>query len=91
MEIAGSLTLGFILGLAVGYALKKVLKLMLLILGVVIIGIQLLVHFDVISVTWNGVKFSIPINAGKIFEVTLYNIPVTGGFLVGFWLGFKRG
>ena len=90
-ELAGSVTLGFILGVATGYALKKVLKFLLFVLGVVILGIQILAYFDVIKVTWNGVKFSLPVSADKVFQITLYNIPLTGGFLIGFWLGFKKG
>ncbi len=85
---------GGILGFAVGYASKKILKILLLLLGLVIIVLQIFNYYDLIVIKWNNIillKETWRINWQDIKKVLFFNIPFGSVFIVSFWIGFKYG
>lgn len=87
---------GGIAGWAVGYTLKKVAKIVAIFLGVTFITLQFLAYKHVITVDWSKVqnamdKKYLEQSANSFMSVITYNLPFAGSFLVGFWIGFKKG
>ena len=89
---------GFILGFAVGYALKKLLKLVLLFLGLVTLLLLALEYYGIIQVNYG--KFvelvQAALNATRgatsgIISHALASLPFAGSFAVGLAVGFKAG
>jgi len=95
----GGLGFGGVVGLAVGYAAKKIGKLVLLALGAVVILLQVLVYADLIDIDWSAVRgvaqntweTSNGTLADRAWEIVSHNLPFGGGFVAGFALGFKMG
>ena len=87
---------GGIAGWAVGYTLKKVAKIVALFLGITFISLQYLAYKNIITVDWSKVqnavdKQHLEQSAQGFMSVLTYNLPFAGTFLVGFWLGFRKG
>lgn len=87
---------GGIAGWAVGYTLKKFAKLLALIVGVAFISLQVLAFNSFITIDWDRIKSAVPDetiekSASGVMSVITYNLPFAGSFLVGFWLGFRKG
>jgi uncharacterized membrane protein (Fun14 family) len=87
---------GGLAGWAVGYTLKKFAKLAALILGIGFISIQALAFHKFIVIDWERIKTAVPdksieTSAGSMMSVITYNLPFAGSFLVGFWMGFRKG
>ena len=94
-----------LLGYAMGFALKKILKWMLIIIGfmagVFFVGVQLLQKYGCVSsVNWDKLGSDISAQIQHLaanIDVTNVNclfhtlgIPVTGGLALGFVAGFVR-
>jgi len=92
-------TLGFggVAGVVVGYAAKKLSKLLALFLGVTFILLQMLSYFGLITVNWGAMEaiarpvLESPSLHEQAWEVLTGNLPFAGGFGVGFAIGFKLG
>jgi len=87
---------GGLAGWAVGFTLKKVAKLAALVLGVAFISIQYLAYNSYITIDWERIKKTVPDeqleqSASSLMSVLTYNLPFAGSFLVGFWMGFRKG
>ncbi|MGM0599876.1 MAG: FUN14 domain-containing protein [Candidatus Rifleibacteriota bacterium] len=87
---------GGIAGWAVGFTLKKFAKLAALIVGIAFISIQYLAYYRYITIDWDRIQASVPNESierswAGIMSVLTYNLPFAGAFLVGFWLGFRKG
>ena len=87
---------GGIAGLAVGYTLKKVAKIFALVLGVTFISLQYLAYKNVVTIDWTKVQRAVDQQhlekaSEGLMSVITYNLPFAGSFLVGFWMGFKKG
>ncbi len=89
---------GFILGFAVGYALKKLLKLVLLILGLVTLTLLALEYYGIISVNYNRFVELVDkaINATRsaasgILPHAIASFSFAGPFALGLAIGFKMG
>ncbi len=87
---------GGIAGWAVGYTLKKVAKVIAIFLGISFISLQFLAYKNIITVDWNKVQNAvdqkyIEQSATSFMSILTYNLPFAGTFVVGFWLGFKKG
>ncbi|MCE4615078.1 MAG: hypothetical protein F7B60_06090 [Desulfurococcales archaeon] len=89
---------GFILGFATGFAVKKVMKLLLIILGLFTLGLLYLANQGIISVNYDALKDKIEGAAGHIAGAgvsmktyVIMNIPFAASFLAGFAAGFKIG
>jgi len=95
-----SLGFGGVAGLAVGYAAKKVTKVVAVTLGLVFILLQILVYNELISVNWGAVQHTAEqvwtdphgvTLADRLWGILTANLPFGGGFVTGFALGFKLG
>lgn len=87
---------GGIAGWAVGFTLKKFAKMAALVVGVAFISLQLLAFNNFITIDWEAIKSAVPDetieqSAVSIMQIITYNLPFAGSFLVGFWLGFRKG
>jgi len=86
-----------LIGFALGYASKKVLKLGLILLAVFFVGVQSLSYADVVSVDWgraielvNDFVLNLKENQ-SVTQVLKDRLPTVGGLGLGYWLGFRRG
>lgn len=87
---------GGIAGWAVGFTLKKFAKMAALVVGVAFISLQLLAFNKFITIDWEAIKSAVPDesieqSATSVMQIITYNLPFAGSFLVGFWLGFRKG
>lgn len=100
-ELGGQLALGTLLGIAVGYTLKKAFKVGLVVLGVLLLGGLALQHFDIITINWTVLE-SIYVEtveqSGGFFAMAKRwaqslgaLVPVAGSFVVGFIIGIRIG
>lgn len=87
---------GGIAGWAVGFTLKKFAKLAAIVVGVAFVSIQYLAFKQYITIDWAKIKQSVPDESIEkswvsIMSILTYNLPFAGAFLVGFWMGFRKG
>jgi uncharacterized membrane protein (Fun14 family) len=93
---------GFFGGLLLGYALKKVVKLVALIIGLFIAGLTYLQYQQIASVNWDKTEGTISGLANattntlnnyniEALATTNLGIPLTGGMSAGFAIGFMKG
>jgi len=96
----GEAGFGGIVGLMVGYAAKKLTKVVALVLGAIFILVQGLVYMGWIEVHWPVVQAwaeAVWDNPGgetladQAWNIITANLPFGGGFGVGFAVGFKIG
>ena len=96
----GELGFGGAAGLVVGYAAKKLTKLVAIGLGLLFITVQVLAHQGWITVNWTAVQstaegvWTDPAGqtlAHRLWDIITANLPFGGGFVTGFALGFKLG
>jgi len=91
------LGVGGVIGLCIGYALKKVAKLVAVILGLFSLGLIYLESQGLISVDWLGVEawgntaLSSLSEMEGILGTILSNLPLAGGILIGFGIGVRMG
>lgn len=85
------------IGFALGYFARKVVKLGLILLAIFFIGIQGLSYSGVISVDWaralelfNDFVLNLKENQ-TVGEVLKDRIPTAGALVAGYWLGFRKG
>ena len=90
---------GFVIGLAVGYFLKKSFKVLLLLLGITVALLFTLEHFDIIELHKEQLEQTVTAGTGgfKSFgaflkaRVAEFGMAGTGSALAGFFLGLKLG
>ena len=96
----GQITFGGLAGFVAGYALKKVGKVAALVLGLFLVGLQLLAYYGYVTVDWTRIQQSVDPLLGKdqlermwqgLLNVLTYNAPFAGGFVGGFVWGLRRG
>jgi uncharacterized membrane protein (Fun14 family) len=91
------LGVGGIIGLCIGYALKKMAKIVAAIIGLFALGLIFLETQGLISVDWLGVEAwgNTALSSLGQFEGVLgsllANLPFAGGAIVGFGIGVKMG
>ena len=91
------LGVGGIIGLCIGYALKKIAKIVAVIIGIFALGLIYLESQGLISVDWLGVEawgnttLSILGQMEGLLGVILSNLPFATGTLLGFGIGVKMG
>jgi uncharacterized membrane protein (Fun14 family) len=101
---ATSIGFGGITGFLIGYAIKKVMKIMLIVLGLLFVAVIALEYQKLISVNWNKIQTGLSGALGNVtngqipgshenIAATMSNIgiPLTGSLTAGFVLGFLRG
>jgi uncharacterized membrane protein (Fun14 family) len=93
---------GFFGGLLLGYALKKVFKLIAVVVGLFIAGLAYLQYQQLASVNWDKIENTNTKLANTItntfndynietLATTNLGIPFTGGMSAGFAVGFMKG
>ncbi len=91
-----SLGSGGIVGFVIGFALKKVMKILAIIAGIFLGALIYLQSQSIIGINWDKLQFllehSLPF-LSSITSSTLGNIglPLTGGLSAGLLLGFTKG
>ena len=90
------LGVGGIGGFLVGYAAKKALKIIAVILGIGILGLLYLANTGVISINYDKLREATSGLSGSTGIFTginqlLVNLPFAGSFVVGIGLGWKYG
>ncbi|MGQ4916088.1 MAG: FUN14 domain-containing protein [Candidatus Asgardarchaeia archaeon] len=90
MELLAQLGMGGIAGFVLGYALKKIFKVFLILAGLYLATLIYLANNKYIEINYE--KFFSNINENSILQSfqSMVSIPVAG-FAVGFLLGFKAG
>jgi uncharacterized membrane protein (Fun14 family) len=107
MPFAGTIGGGFCVGLLTGYALKKIIKITAVIVGLFIAALAYLEYQRIIGVNWvkiqtvseNALKwvantiihFSNNIGAGHTGAISNLGIPLVASASAGFALGMVRG
>jgi uncharacterized membrane protein (Fun14 family) len=98
---------GFFAGILIGYALKKVVKVVAVIVGLFFAGLAYLQYQQVININWNKLQAvsqtTVTTLANATMQIPGFNnsdhtaalsnlgIPLTGSVSVGFTLGFLKG
>jgi uncharacterized membrane protein (Fun14 family) len=89
-------------GLLLGYAIKKVIRLIAVIIGLLLAGLAYLQYQQLASVNWDKVESTITglantitntfndYNIGTLATANL-GIPLTGGMSAGYAIGFLKG
>jgi len=91
------LGLGSIGGFVVGFALKKIAKLFIIVLGIFIIALLYLGASDIININFGALWSAVGGWLGGAGQAASWLvgliaiIPFIGSFAVGFFLGFKLG
>lgn len=94
----GKVTAGGCIGYAMGYALKKTLKIMLIFLGIFVFLATILASQNMIVINWEVVQMIFQNLLDKhdysltsMGEQLSVFVPLTGGLIAGFVLGFRQG
>ena len=96
----GQLTFGALAGFAVGFALKKVSKVILIIFGISFLLIQVAAYYGYIRVDWLRIQEvinpsltteSLSQSWRRLVSVLTFNVPFATAFLPMLILGLKKG
>jgi uncharacterized membrane protein (Fun14 family) len=101
-SIAATIGGGFFGGLLLGYAIKKVVKLLAVVVGLFIAGLAYLQYQQLAFFNWDRIEGSISTIANattnnfsdhniESLATTNLGIPLTGGMSAGFAIGFMKG
>ena len=93
---------GFFGGILLGYAIKKVVKLIAIVVGLFLAGLVYLQYQQLASINWDKIENTITglvdtttnsFNDHSIENLATTNlgIPLTGGMSAGFTIGFMKG
>ncbi|HKG87684.1 MAG TPA: FUN14 domain-containing protein [Nitrososphaeraceae archaeon] len=94
---------GFFGGILLGYALKKVIRIAAVVVGLFIAGLVYLQYQQIASINWSkleGVVTTTLANATILIDnnsnfselaITNFGIPLTGSISAGFTIGFMKG
>ncbi len=86
-----------LIGFALGYASRKVVKIGLVLLAVAFAGLQGLVYLGVVQIDWGRAlevvnNFVLNIHEGQsTMEILQARIPSAGALALGYVLGFRKG
>ncbi len=100
MPFLGQLSLGGFLGFATGYAIKKISKVLIIVIGILFVLLQLAASQGYINIDWFRIQSALnpffePDNInqgwrGFIDRMTM-DLPFTGGFVAMLIVGLKQG
>ena len=96
--ILSTLGVGGLLGWAAGTAVRTVSRLLGCLLGVLFILMQLLAYYGFVEWQWDAISQFImgpaatvaDAASAKVWTILTYNLPFTGGFASGFYIGLRR-
>jgi uncharacterized membrane protein (Fun14 family) len=100
--ISTSLVSGTVLGILIGYAVKKILRIGLIILGIFFAGTTYLQFQGLLTVNWEKLEMVSKNTLTTVLEseitgnaadsvMTNLGLPLTGGMAMGFAFGFMKG
>jgi uncharacterized membrane protein (Fun14 family) len=102
-SISATIGGGFITGLFLGYALKKVVKLIAVVVGLFIAGLAYLQYHQIAYLDWDKIERMLTATFGNVtsqissnqdissFALSNLGIPLTSGMSAGFAVGFMKG
>jgi uncharacterized membrane protein (Fun14 family) len=103
-SISATIGGGFFGGVLLGYAIKKVVKLIAFIVGVFIAGLAYLQYQQIASFDWNRIEGVVTATLGNItsqissgqdgvatLAMSNFGIPLTSSMSAGFAIGFMKG
>jgi uncharacterized membrane protein (Fun14 family) len=103
ISISATIGGGFFGGLLLGYALKKVVKLIAVVFGLFIAGLAYLQYQQIASFDWDKIERAVTATFGNFtsqvssgqditsFAMSNLGIPLTSGMSAGFAIGFMKG
>src|SRR5947209_12023545 len=72
---------GFFAGILIGYALKKIVKLVAIVVGLFFVALAYLQYQQIVNINWNKLQI-VSQNAGTTLANTTTQIPGIGGNLI---------
>ena len=102
-NVSGTVGGGFFGGLLLGYATKKVVKIIAVIAGLFVAGLAYLQYHQIASFDWNRIEVLASTALGDVtaqitnsqeataFAMSNFGIPLTGSMSAGFAVGFMKG
>jgi uncharacterized membrane protein (Fun14 family) len=103
-SISTSIGDGFFGGLLIGYALKKVIKMLAIVVGLFLAGLAFLQSQQIASINWNKIEGTITAvanaatstindndNVSVLAMMSNFGIPLTSSMSIGFTIGFMKG
>ena len=97
LPIAGEVGMGGVGGFVIGYALKKLVKLAVILLGLCFLFLEYLAYRGVIMINYGALqdwasKIAAPTGALSGFLTQfLAHLPFGASFVLGFYVGLKKG
>jgi len=90
------LGIGGIGGFFIGYALKKIAKILAIAIGVFFLAVISLSYIGAFTINHDGIvelisKLLDPNQAADVLMPLIANLPLVGSFTVGFLIGLKKG
>jgi len=90
------LGIGGIGGFFIGYALKKIAKILAIVIGVFFLAVISLGYIGALIINFEGFvefvsKLLDPIQAAEVLMPLIANLPLVASFTVGFLVGLKKG
>jgi uncharacterized membrane protein (Fun14 family) len=102
-SISATIGGGFFGGLLLGYALKKIVKIIAVVVGLFIAGLAYLQYQQIASFDWDKIERVVTATFGNVasqistgqdissFAFANFGIPLTSGMSAGFAIGFMKG
>ena len=93
-QILFSLSIGGAGGFLIGYATKKIIKILMVLLGLYALSLFYLMHVEVIKLNSEKLLETMSSLVAQIvgfFSSTLTYLPLSGSFAAGFTLGIVKG
>jgi uncharacterized membrane protein (Fun14 family) len=103
-SVSGTIGGGFFGGLLLGYAIKKVVRLIAVIVGLFIAGLAYLQYQQIASFDWNRIERVVTATLGNVtsqissgqdgaaaLAMSNFGIPLTSSISAGFAIGFMKG
>ena len=88
-------------GVLLGYAIKKIVRIIAIIVGLFVAGLAILQYQQIASINWDKVEVSVTALASTvastlnenstILAISNFGIPLTGSMASGFTVGFLKG
>jgi uncharacterized membrane protein (Fun14 family) len=96
---------GFFVGILVGYALKKIIKMLAIVVGLFLAGLSFLQYQQIASINWNKIEGTITAavanaatstindnnNVAALAMMSNLGIPLISSISIGFTIGFMKG
>ena len=104
-SVATTIGGGFFGGLLIGWALKKVIKMLAVVVGLFLAGLAFLQYQQIASINWNKIEGAIMMIANTtsstisdnnnsvaaLATMSNFGIPLTSSMSIGFTIGFMKG